>query len=105
MEVQPVVAEHAGKVQGLDVDREMVFAQPDYVFATDELGTNTGHVPRHAKQYADINSELARVQQMRVDALAAFKKDVDSETFPGSEQLIGVEDSELAAFIEMLEKR
>ena len=69
-----------------------------------QVGTNTGHVPRHAKQYADINSELARVQQMRVDALAAFKKDVDSGTFPGPEQLIGVEDSELAAFIEMLEK-
>ncbi len=75
-----------------------------YVFATDVLGTNTGHVPRHAKQYADINSELARVQQMRVDALAAFKKDVDSGAFPGPEQLIGVEDSELAAFVEMLEQ-
>ena len=76
-----------------------------YVFATDVLGTTTGHVPRHAKQYADINREMKKVQQMRVDALTAFKNDVDSGAFPGPEQLIGVEDSELTTFVQMLKDK
>ena len=31
-----------------------------YLFATDVLGTNQGHIPRHAKVYGNIGAEEAR---------------------------------------------
>ena len=37
-----------------------------YLFATDVLGTNTGHVPRHSKVYGNLHAELERVQKLRV---------------------------------------
>jgi len=70
-----------------------------YLFATDVLGTNTGHVPRHAKVYADLHSELERIQQIRIDALTALKKDVSSGAYPETRHLIEVDDKEFDAFL------
>ena len=39
-----------------------------YLFACDVLGYNTGHVPRHSKKYADLASEYARIQDIRIGA-------------------------------------
>ena len=39
-------------------------------------GKPVGHVPRHAKRYADFASEYARLQQMRIAAMTAFASDV-----------------------------
>ena len=39
-----------------------------YLFAEDILGTNRGHVPRHAKVYRNLAGELDRIQQERVQA-------------------------------------
>lgn len=43
------------------------------VFIIDVLGTNTGHVPPHSKVNGNLQAELQRVQQLRVDAFRASK--------------------------------
>lgn len=74
-----------------------------YLFSTDILGTNRGHVPRHAKQYADLAAEEDRLQRLRVDAFAAYKSDVDSGDFPDDGRLVPIAESELDAFMTALE--
>jgi len=74
-----------------------------YLFSTDILGTNTGHVPRHAKQYADLKTELARIQQQRIDAYRSFAGDVSSGDFPDATRLVGIEESQFAGFIERID--
>eukprot|EP01037_Dinobryon_pediforme_P037234 gene37234-44600_t len=49
-----------------------------YLFACDILGTNTGHMPRHSKQYANLAREYARLQDMRVAAFKEWVGDVQS---------------------------
>jgi len=73
-----------------------------YLFSTDILGTNTGHVPRHAKQYADLEAERIRLQQLRVDAFSAYGHDVASGAFPDASRLVDIDDKELAAFLSSL---
>jgi 3-methyl-2-oxobutanoate hydroxymethyltransferase len=53
-----------------------------YLFSCDILGTNTGHYPRHAKRYADLATEEARLQRLRIEALQAFADDVASGGYP-----------------------
>ena len=53
-----------------------------YLFTDDVLGQNAGHVPRHAKAYADFNAENTRLQQMRIAAMAAFATDVRTGAYP-----------------------
>jgi 3-methyl-2-oxobutanoate hydroxymethyltransferase len=69
-----------------------------YLFATDVLGTNTGHVPRHAKQYAHLARELERIQKLRIDAFRAFVDDVHSGGYPEAQHLVGIAPAELKAF-------
>lgn len=58
-------------------------AAVQYLFATDALGTNTGHIPRHAKLYCNIGEEEARVPHLRIDAFQALAEDVRSGAYPG----------------------
>ncbi len=74
-----------------------------YLFSTDVLGTNRGHVPRHAKQYADLKAEEDRIQQLRVDAFTRYVEDVASGAFPDAPRLVGIEDDELAEFLRTLD--
>lgn len=53
-----------------------------YLFSCDILGTNTGHYPRHAKKYADLAAEEARLQDLRMQAFRAFVDDVRSGLYP-----------------------
>jgi 3-methyl-2-oxobutanoate hydroxymethyltransferase len=53
-----------------------------YLFSCDVLGTNTGHYPRHAKKYADLAAEEARLQDLRVEAFRAFRADVETAGYP-----------------------
>lgn len=73
-----------------------------YLFSTDILGTNRGHIPRHAKVYADLAAEEDRLQRMRVAAFADYKADVASGGFPDESRLVPIADDELAAFMEAL---
>lgn len=74
-----------------------------YLFSTDILGTNTGHVPRHAKQYADLTAELERLQRLRVEAFSAYVADVKSGAFPDAGRLVAIDDTELNTFLSELE--
>ena len=74
-----------------------------YLFSTDLLGTNRGHVPRHAKAYADLKAVEDRVQQMRIDAFAAYADEVASGAFPDESRLVPIADDELAAFLSAIE--
>ena len=73
-----------------------------YLFSTDILGTNTGHVPRHAKQYADLKAELDRIQQLRVAAYRSFVDDVASGEFPDATRLVGIQAPEYDGFIDRI---
>lgn len=75
-----------------------------YLFATDVLGTNTGHVPRHAKQYADLKRELDRIQKMRVDAFSNFVQDVKSGAYPQAQHLVAAAPAELKSFQSLIKK-
>jgi 3-methyl-2-oxobutanoate hydroxymethyltransferase len=70
-----------------------------YLFATDVLGTNSGHVPRHAKVYGRLAEELERVQRLRVEAFRALKAEVTSGEFPAPGHLLEVEEGEFEAFL------
>jgi 3-methyl-2-oxobutanoate hydroxymethyltransferase len=70
-----------------------------YLFATDVLGTNTGHVPRHAKVYANLHAEMERLQQMRIDAFRALKDDVSGGGYPEPKHLLKIDEPEFEAFL------
>jgi len=76
-----------------------------YLFACDVLGTNTGHMPRHSKKYADLSGEYARLQQMRVDAFKAFVKDVQTGAYPAEQYLVKAPAAEMEAFAQALKGR
>jgi 3-methyl-2-oxobutanoate hydroxymethyltransferase len=69
-----------------------------YLFGCDVLGTNTGHVPRHAKQYANLAKEFERIQEIRISAFKSFIDEVRSGAYPAAQHIIGIEPNELAAF-------
>ncbi len=76
-----------------------------YLFGCDVLGTNTGHVPRHAKKYADLAKEYARIQDIRVVAFKSFVTDVQSGAWPSPEYLVNAPKAEMDAFKKMLSSK
>jgi 3-methyl-2-oxobutanoate hydroxymethyltransferase len=75
-----------------------------YLFATDILGTNKGHVPRHAKQYANLQPEYERLRKVMTDAFSQFKQEVDSGAYPESGHVVGVKDNEFTKFMDGLQQ-
>ena len=75
-----------------------------YLFATDVLGTNTGHVPRHSKVYGSLHAELQRVHNLRVEAFKAWKAEVTTGAFPEPKHLLEIQESEFSAFLEGVER-
>ena len=73
-----------------------------YLFGCDVLGYNTGHVPRHAKKYANLATEYARLQTMRVDAFKSFVNEVQCGSWPTSEYLVAAPKVEMDAFKKMV---
>lgn len=59
-----------------------------YLFAEDVLGQTTGHVPRHARRYADFRAEFDRLQAMRIAAMRAFADDVAAGAYPGEAEVV-----------------
>jgi 3-methyl-2-oxobutanoate hydroxymethyltransferase len=74
-----------------------------YLFATDVLGTNKGHIPRHAKVYGKIGEEEARVQRLRVEAFKALCGEVRSGAYPEEKHTVKMTDHEFEAFVKGLE--
>lgn len=75
-----------------------------YLFACDVLGTNTGHVPRHSKKYADLAAEHARLQGLRIDAFKAFVKDVETGEYPSAPYLVQAPPAEMENFRKAMAK-
>src|SRR5690349_16077041 len=69
-----------------------------YLFGTDVLGTNTGHVPRHAKRYADLGREFERIQQISIDAFRAFAEEVRSGAYPQARHIVSISPQEFRSF-------
>ena len=102
MEIVPhrVASEIAKRVDILIISMGSgVGGDVQYLFAEDVLGINTGHVPRHAKVYADLHSELQRIQQIRIDAFAALQREVSSGAYPEPKHLLKVDEWEFDAFL------
>jgi 3-methyl-2-oxobutanoate hydroxymethyltransferase len=76
-----------------------------YLFGCDVLGTNTGHVPRHAKKYADLAKEFDRIQDMRIKAFTSFVTEVQSGAWPTAENIVSAPKNEMDAFKKMLPKK
>lgn len=73
-----------------------------YLFSTDVLGDNEGHVPRHAKVYRDFASEHARLQRESVAAFGELRADVRSGAFPEERHEVKMKPKELAAFFDAI---
>ena len=73
-----------------------------YLFSDDVLGQNKGHIPRHAKIYADFNAEYARLQQKRVAAMKAFADDVHGGQYPAPQYLVDSDPDVVASFRDWL---
>lgn len=73
-----------------------------YLFTDDLLGQNAGHVPRHAKVYADFRSEYARLQEKRVAAMRAFAEEVHAGAYPSAEYLVSAQAEVVAEFRDWL---
>ena len=69
-----------------------------YLFAEDILGTNRGHMPRHAKVYRNFAAEFDRLQRERVAAFKEFIADVASGAYPEEKHIVLMPDAELEAF-------
>lgn len=73
-----------------------------YLFSTDVLGDNEGHIPRHAKVYRDFKTEYERLHQESIAAFREFKADVDGGVYPADHHKIRVKEEELAKFLNAL---
>ncbi len=74
-----------------------------YLFATDLLGTNRGHVPRHAKVYRNLKVEYDRLQREMTAAFAEFRNDVAAGTYPAEPHVIAGDDREFEEFLRRME--
>jgi 3-methyl-2-oxobutanoate hydroxymethyltransferase len=70
-----------------------------YLFATDVLGSNRGHVPRHAKVYRNFAAEYERLQAERIAAFTEYVADVRVGAYPEARHEVAIEAEELEAFL------
>ncbi len=70
-----------------------------YLFAEDILGTNRGHMPRHAKVYRNFAAEYDRLQAERIKAFAEFRDDVVSGAFPEVGHIVRMDPEQHDAFL------
>jgi 3-methyl-2-oxobutanoate hydroxymethyltransferase len=74
-----------------------------YLFAEDILGTNRGHVPRHAKRYRNLSVEYDRLRGLMTEAFSEFSAEVRSGAFPAGRHVLPVDEAEFGKFLEGLE--
>jgi len=67
-----------------------------FIFSEDLIGTNSGHIPRHAITYARLYNDAAK-------ALTQYREDVASGAYPAAKHCIKIKDEEFARFMEMIE--
>jgi len=81
---------------GLDCDVQ-------YLFSCDILGTNTGHIPRHAKVYANLHLEYQRLRKLMTDAYGQFQQEVEQKAFPASSHALEINEQEFQHFLKKIE--
>ncbi len=75
-----------------------------YLFAEDILGTNRGHMPRHAKVYRYFAAEFDKLQAERINAFSEYIADVKSGAYPEETHVVRLPPAELLVFSEALDK-
>ena len=70
-----------------------------YLFSEDILGYNKGHIPRHAKVYANLSEDYENIKSKSIDAFKKFKKDVISKQYPDKKHDINILEEEYEKFI------
>jgi len=80
------------------------YCDAQYLFSTDLLGENTGHIPRHAKTYRNFAAERTRLQAERVAAYSEYIADIGSGTFPDATQVVGIDEAVLRDFLDRVEQ-
>jgi 3-methyl-2-oxobutanoate hydroxymethyltransferase len=75
-----------------------------YLFAEDILGTNRGHMPRHAKVYRNFAAEFDRLQNERVKAFQEYIADVNSGAYPEDKHIVKMDKAELKTFLSKMPK-
>ena len=68
------------------------------------LGINSGHVPRHSKQYVNLAREFERIQAMRVSAFKQWAEEVQSGAWPDAPYVVKAPAAEMEAFKKQLAK-
>ena len=74
-----------------------------YLFSDDVLGQNRGHIPRHAKVYADFAAEHERLQALRIDAMSRFARDVHEGDYPAPQHLVDCDPAVVESFRDWLD--
>ena len=74
-----------------------------YLFSDDVLGQNRGHIPRHAKVYADFAAEYERLQALRIDAMSRFARDVHDGDYPAPQHLVDCDPAVVEQFKDWLD--
>ncbi len=74
-----------------------------YLFACDVLGYNGGHVPRHSKKYADLATEYAKIQDIRIAAFKSFVGEVQSGAWPVEPYIVNAPKAEMDAFVKAMQ--
>ena len=75
-----------------------------YLFSEDGLGQNDGHVPRHAKQYANFLAEIKELQTKRIQVMRRFADEVRSGDYPSEEYIVRTKKEVAEEFREWLDK-
>lgn len=76
-----------------------------YLFTEDVLGGNRGHVPRHARRYADFAAEEDRLQALRVQAMTRFAEEVHGGAYPAPQHLVDSQAEVVGAFRDWLDRQ
>ena len=66
-----------------------------FLFASDLMGTNTGHYPRHSITYRNMFKET-------VEVFSQYREDVESGAYPAKKHTISIKDEEFEKFMESI---
>ena len=75
-----------------------------YLFSEDILGYNKGHIPRHAKVYANLTEDYEKIKSKSIEAYKAFKADITNNIYPEERHDINIPDNEFKKFLKAAEK-
>jgi len=74
-----------------------------FLFQNDICG-DSPRTPRHARAYGDVASLRQRIYEERVRALSAFRADALGGGFPSDDEIGRIDPTELARFVESLDR-